>query len=83
MRSSENILTDGKNICTFAGACATSDCCAGVLGPVLPVGRLGHLLLPVAGVVAVLSVAPPRPDHLADRVADCRSWNQELVGEPK
>ena len=52
----------------------------GVLGPVPPVGRLEHLLPPVAGVVVV---PPPRRDRPADLVADCRSWDQELVGEPK
>ena len=56
----------------------------GVLGPVPPVGRSERLLPPVAEVVVVvLSVAPPRPDRLADPVADWRLWDQELVGGPK
>jgi len=56
----------------------------GVLGPVLPVGRSERLLPPVAGVVVVvLSVAPPRPDCLADPVADWRLWDQEFMDGPK
>ena len=65
------ILTAGKNICAFGGACAASGCCAEGIKPCPAGGAIGA---PTAGVVIVVrSVVPLRPDRLAGPVADWRS----------